>query len=142
MESRAQRKGSIPDRHEISLGPGSLLWRWVLERNEATDFILATLNRPVIPAFEGRAPLPPYLHRLADTWVVRRALARPSRIVAIGGLPDRVRTRLDIGWSRADQLQLDIIEWFAARTHRFAPASMRWQPRAADGWKRATGGIP
>lgn len=114
----------------------------VLERNEATEFVLESLYQPLLPKFDGRAPLPPWLHRLADTRFVRRALARPSRIVALGGLPARVRTRLDIPWSRTDQLQLDIIEWMVARTHRFAPASMRWQPRAAEGWRRTIGHVP
>jgi uncharacterized protein (DUF2236 family) len=114
----------------------------VLERNEATDFVLDSLHQPLLPKFDGRAPLPRHLHRLADTRLVRRALSRPARIVALGGLPARVRERLAIPWSRADQLQLDIIEWVTARTHRFAPASMRWQPRAADGWRRTTGRLP
>ena len=37
---------------------------------------------------------------------------------------------------------IDIIEWVVARTHRFAPSSMRWQPRALEGWQRTTGRIP
>lgn len=114
----------------------------VLERNEATDFVLETLNARLLPKFEGRAPLPRHLHRVADTWIVRRALARPARIVAIGGLPARVRDRLGIPWSRRDQLELRFIEWWTARTHRFSPARMRWQPRAADGWLRTTGRVP
>lgn len=114
----------------------------VLERNAATEFVLETLNARLLPKFEGRAPLPRHLHRVADTWIVRRALARPARIVAIGGLPARVRDRLGIPWSRRDQLELRFIEWWTARTHRFSPARMRWQPRALDGWLRTTGRIP
>lgn len=114
----------------------------ILERNEATEFVLDSLHQPLLPKFDGRAPLPPHLHRLADARIVRRALSRPARIVAIGGLPARVRDRLGIPWSRTDQLELDIIEWVVARTHRFAPASMRWQPRALDGWRRTTGRVP
>lgn len=114
----------------------------VLERNEATEFVLDSLAQPLLPKFDGRAPLPPGLDKLADTRLVRRTLAGPSRIVAIGGLPDRVRNRLDIPWSRTDQLRLDMIEWVVTRTHRFAPASMRWQPRALDGWRRTTGNVP
>lgn len=114
----------------------------VLERNEATDFILETLAAPLLPKFDGRAPLPPRLHRVADTWIVRRLLARPARIVALGGLPARVRERLDIPWSRFDQTQLELIEAVTARTHRLAPARMRWQPRAADAWMRTIGHLP
>ena len=114
----------------------------VLERNEATDFVLGTLLRPMLPKFEGRAPLPPHLHRFADTRLARRALARPARIVAIGGLPTRVRARLDIPWSHTDQCQLDIIEWVVARAHHLAPATMRWQPRATEGWLRTIGRLP
>lgn len=114
----------------------------VIERNEATEFVLQTLEAPLLPKFEGRAPLPARLHRVADSWIVRRLLSRPARIVAIGGLPARVRERLDIPWTRLDQLQLDLIEWVVARTHRLAPARMRWQPRAAEGWQRAAGHLP
>ena len=114
----------------------------VLERNAATEFVLDSLDQPLLPKFDGRAPLPRQLHGVADSWLVRRALSGPSRIVAIGGLPERVRTRLDIPWSRTDQLRLDIIEWVVARTHRFAPSSMRWQPRALAGWQRTTGKVP
>ena len=114
----------------------------VLERNAATEFVLETLDAPMLPRFDGRAPLPRHLHGLADTRLVRTALARPSRLVAIGGLPDRVRRRLEIPWSRWDQRQLDVIEWVVARTHRFVPGSLRWQPRAAEGWRRTTGRLP
>lgn len=113
----------------------------VLERNEATDFVLESLHQPLIPAFEGRAPLPRGLHRLFDTWLMRRLLSRPSRIVAIGGLPERVRTRLDIPWSRLNQLELTFLERAIALTHRFGPAVMRWQPRALAGWRRV-GSVP
>jgi uncharacterized protein (DUF2236 family) len=114
----------------------------VLERNEATDFVLETLRGPMLPAFEGRAPLPRHLHRVADTRLVRRALVRPARLVAIGGLPARLRDRLGIAWSRHDQYQLTLFERTVARTHHLAPASMRWQPRAQQGWRRETGSLP
>ena len=114
----------------------------VLERNEATEFVLDSLHQPLLPRFDGRAPLPPQLEPIADSRIIRRALAGPARIVAIGGLPARLRDRLGIPWSRTDQLRLDIIEWVVAHTHRFAPTSLRWQPRAAEGWLRVTGRVP
>ncbi len=114
----------------------------LLELNEATQFLLDTLDQPLLPAFEGRAPLPRHLHRVADTWIVRRALSRPARIVAIGGLPPRVRTRLGIPWSRNDQRQLDVIESAVTHTRILVPATMRWQPRAVDAWRRTLGRVP
>ena len=114
----------------------------LLERNDAVEFVLESLHAPLLPRLDGRAPLPPHVERIADARIIRRALAGPARIVAVGGLPARVRDRLGIPWSHTDQVRLDIIEWVVARTHRFAPTSMRWQPRAAEGWRRTTGRVP
>jgi uncharacterized protein (DUF2236 family) len=114
----------------------------VLEMNEATRFILDVLNKALLPAFDGRSPLPRQLHAIADTRVVRRALARPARLTAIGGLPARLRTRLGIPWTWRDQAELQVFEWSIQRTWSRVPARLRWQPRASTGWMRATGGLP
>ncbi|MDX1511155.1 MAG: oxygenase MpaB family protein [Nitriliruptorales bacterium] len=113
-----------------------------LELNEATRFVLDTLDQPLLPAFRGRSPLPRQLHGLADTWLARRLLSRPARITAVGGLPPRLRRRLGIPWSRREQAELRLLEETVKRTWPRVPAKLRWQPRAAAGWRRATGSLP
>ncbi len=105
----------------------------VLEVNEAVEFVLDLLRKPL------RVELPGALSMLEG--VVRRTpmprlLTVPARISAIGGLPATVRERFSIPWSRADQLQLDALELAVRKTWRLVPFPVRWQPRAQDGWKR------
>ena len=113
----------------------------VLEMNDAVRFVLDTLDAPLAPLGE-RADMPRRLRPVADHPVVRRLLAHPSRIVAVGGLPAAVRERFDIAWSTADQVQLGVIERVVARTWRLLPPTVRWQPRAYEGWQRAVGSAP
>ena len=47
-----------------------------------------------------------------------------------------MRERFDIPWSRADQLQLDALELAVRKSWRLVPFSLRWQPRAQEGWRR------
>lgn len=114
----------------------------VLEMNEAVRHVLGLLDARRLPRWDERAPIPRWLRPIADTPVARELLARPSRLVAIGGLPRIVRERFDIPWNRRDQIELAAIERSVARTWRFLPATSRWQPRALEGWRRATGSVP
>jgi uncharacterized protein (DUF2236 family) len=111
--------------------------REVLEMNEAVRYVLDLLDEPLLPRLGGRAPLPDWARPLAGVPVVRRLLSRPSRIVAVGGLPAIVRERFDIPWSRANQMELATLERAIAHTWRLVPWKLRWQPRALDGWRRA-----
>ncbi|MBV8979768.1 MAG: DUF2236 domain-containing protein [Acidimicrobiia bacterium] len=113
----------------------------VLEMNDAVRFVLDTLHAP-LPPMRDRAAMPSLLRPVADHPVVRRLLARPSRIAAIGGLPASVRERFDIRWTAADQVQLDVIERTVALTWRRLPPTVRWQPRAYEGWQRELGVAP
>lgn len=113
-----------------------------LEMNEAVRFVLDMLDASTLPPWHERAQIPRWMRPLANSWLVRRLLSRPSRVVAVGGLPAPVRERLGIRWTRRDQLDLKLIEWWVARTWRLIPASSRWQPRAAAGWLRTTGRLP
>ena len=101
--------------------------------NDAVEFVMAMLHKPL------RLQLPPPLGRLNP--VLRRSplpqlLGQPARISAIGGLPASVRKRFDIPWSSGEQRQLQALELAVRKAWRFVPFSMRWQPRAQDGWKR------
>lgn len=113
----------------------------VLEMNDAVRFVLDTLDAP-LPPMRDRAAVPSNLRPVADHRLVRRLLAHPSRIVAIGGIPDSVRKRFDIRWTTADQVQLDVIERTVAYTWRRLPPTVRWQPRAYEGWRRELTVVP
>ncbi|MGH9273481.1 MAG: oxygenase MpaB family protein, partial [Acidimicrobiales bacterium] len=104
-----------------------------LEMNDAVAFVLQMLDKPLRLALpRPLGVLNPVLRR----GPVARAVAVPARISAIGGLPTIVRERFDIPWTRADQRQLDALELAVRKAWRFVPFSVRWQPRAQDGWKR------
>jgi uncharacterized protein (DUF2236 family) len=113
----------------------------VLEVNDAVRFVLHLLEQP-LPRTRADAPTPSWLRPIVDHPISRRALSGRSRVVAIGGLPRVVRERFDIPWSWRDQVELDLVEATVARTWRLLPATVRWQPRAYDGWRRATGQAP
>jgi uncharacterized protein (DUF2236 family) len=106
----------------------------VLEMNDAVAFVLRLLRKPL--RLELPAPLSS-LNRVLRVGPVARLTSAPARISAIGGLPVVVRERFDIPWSRADQVQLDALELAVRKTWRLVPFSVRWQPRAQEGWKRA-----
>jgi uncharacterized protein (DUF2236 family) len=105
----------------------------VLETNEAVEFVLQMLDRPV------RLELPPplgVLNPVLRRGPVARALKVPVRVTTIGGLPPMVRERFGIRWTRRDQRQLDDLELAVRKGWRLVPFSHRWQPRAQDAWTR------
>jgi uncharacterized protein (DUF2236 family) len=106
----------------------------VLEMNEAVEFVLELLHHPEPLQFDGvLSPLTPLMALPPTRFVTSTAV----RLSAIGGLPPVVRERFGIRWSRQDQLQLDALELAVAQAWRFVPFSLRWQPRALEGWRRA-----
>ena len=104
-----------------------------LEMNDAVRFVLDLLDKPMRLQLDG--PLR-HLRPIVRSRPVAKLLSTPARLTAVGGLPPEVRERFDIPWSRADQLELDAIELAVRKAWRFVPFNVRWQPRAADGWKR------
>jgi len=68
--------------------------------------------------------------------IQREILTPLFRLTAIGGLPVSVRTKFGIPFSVADTVQLKALELWVRQNWRFVPRSVRWAPRAADGWKR------
>lgn len=107
--------------------------REVLERNEAVDFVLRMLDQPM--RLELPRPLG-VLNPVLRRGPVAHLLKVPVRISAIGGLPPVVRERFGLTWTRADQAQLEALQLAVRKGWRFVPFSQRWQPRAADAWKR------
>lgn len=114
----------------------------VLEMNDAVRFVLDMLAAPKLPRWQDRAGIPAWALPLANTPLARRLAARPSRLAAVGGLPAVVRERFDIRWTRRDQAELDLIEVAVRRAWGALPPTARWQPRALEGWRRATGSAP
>ncbi len=55
------------------------------------------------------------------------------RVTTIGGLPEVVRKRFDIPWSRADQLELGAFETAVRTGWRFIHPKLRYHPRARAG---------
>lgn len=55
------------------------------------------------------------------------------RVTTIGGLPETVRKRFDIPWSKANQLELDTFEAAVRNGWRFLHPKLRYHPRARAG---------
>lgn len=105
----------------------------VLEINEAVEWVLHAINHP------RRVRLPGLLHHADPLFripVVRQLAIEPVRITAIGGLPAVVRERFGIPWHRRDQMELDALELAVQRGWWLVPPTVRWHPRARDGWRR------
>ena len=114
----------------------------VLEMNDAVRFVLDMLEAPRLPRWDQRAGFPSWLRPVADSGLARRLTSRPSRLAAVGGLPPLVRERFGIRWTRRDQAELEMIERVVRTSWGLLPATIRWQPRALEGWRRATGTAP
>ena len=115
--------------------------REVLEMNDAVRFVLDLLDQR-LPKFNDRVDLPDTVRSVMNTRLLRSLVSHPSKLVAIGGLPAIVRERFDIPWSTRDQLELKAIETAVRQAWPLLPASARWQPAAASGWRRTTGKLP
>jgi uncharacterized protein (DUF2236 family) len=113
-----------------------------LEMNDAVRFVLDILDQPMLPRWDDRSDVPSWLRPLANLPSSRWLAARGARVAAIGGLPPVVRRRFDIPWSRRDARELALLEAAVRAGWQLLPASVRWQPRALDGWRRATGTAP
>jgi uncharacterized protein (DUF2236 family) len=68
--------------------------------------------------------------------IQREILTPLLKLTAIGGLPARVRARFDIPWGAVEAAELRVLELWVRETWRFMPRSLRWAPRASEGWRR------
>jgi uncharacterized protein (DUF2236 family) len=94
------------------------------------------LRQPVLSAEPLLPPQLGLLRPLVRTSLARFSVFRLVRLCAFGGLPPLVRERFDIAWSSVDTVALDGIELTVRNAWPFVPATMRWQPRALEGWQR------
>jgi uncharacterized protein (DUF2236 family) len=114
----------------------------VLEMNEAVEFVLDIATAPRIRPWDDASGMPAPVRTVANTGLARRLTASQLRLLAIGGLPEIVRSRFGIPFSLTDRVRLASIEQTVALAWPALPAKARWQPRAHDGWVRATGAAP
>lgn len=113
-----------------------------LEMNDAVRFVLKILDAPRLPVIEDHGTIPPPIKWLVRQRPVRRAVAYPLRVIAVGGLPPIVRERFDIPWTRRNERELNLMRSVVGHTWRALPGTVRWQPAAIDGWRRETGNLP
>ena len=112
-----------------------------LEMNDAVAFVLKMVQvRTVRPPRDPN--IPPWLRPVLGSLPVRFTVARITKLAAIGGLPPVVREKFGLRWSRRDALDLALLEQTVATTWRFLPPTVRWQPRALEGWQREVGKAP
>jgi uncharacterized protein (DUF2236 family) len=105
------------------------MMRSTLEDTTAVRTVLDTLSRPAAP------PIP----LLTDpAWrVLRLPAARAMRLATVGLLPDFLRRRLGVSWSRADEAQLVALSAASRATtpllavsaplRAFGPSYLRWR---------------
>ena len=108
----------------------------LLELNPAADWVLDSLRRPVLSAEPLLPPQLALLRPLAKTALARHSVFRVVRVCAFGGLPPAVRARFGIEWSALDAVALDGLELAVRNGWPIVPETVRWQPRALDGWRR------
>ncbi len=100
-----------------------------LERTASVDDVLATLAAPVHPPLRGVGPLWP---------VLRMPAVRAMRTVTPGLMSDRLRARLGLPWTSAQEREFRAIAAVSRRSGRlmpqslrqFGPAYLRWRHKA------------
>ncbi len=113
-----------------------------LEMNDAVRFVLKLLDAPRLPAFNDHGTIPGPIKWMVNQRAIRRTVAYPLRVIAVGGLPPIVRERFEIPWTHRSQREFNAMRALVGTTWRALPSALRWQPAAADGWRRATGKLP
>ncbi len=115
----------------------------VLEPNPASDYLISFIKRRAVPdmAASPYFPAPPGLSRVSDRLLplrmTRVALAPPMRLTIFGGLPDIVRERFEIRWTRTDERAYRAIRATIRRGWPVVPQPWRWHQEARDGWNRS-----
>ncbi|SHW31052.1 Uncharacterized protein conserved in bacteria [Mycobacteroides abscessus subsp. abscessus] len=114
----------------------------VLEPNPASDYLISFIKRRTIPdmAASRYFPAPPGLSSVTDRILPLRAtrmtLAPPMRLTIFGGLPEIVRERFQIRWTRTDERAYRAIRATIRRSWPMVPRSWRWHEEARNGWHR------
>jgi uncharacterized protein (DUF2236 family) len=108
----------------------------VLEVNAASSWVLDSLRGAALSAEPLVPPQLALLRPLAKTTLARHSVFRVVRMCAFGGLPPVVRERFGIEWSSVDAVALDGLELAVRNAWPIVPTTVRWQPRALEGWQR------
>jgi len=115
----------------------------VLEPNPASDHLISFIKRSAIPDMSSSPhfPAPPGLSPVANRLLPMRAtrvgLAPPMRLTIFGGLPEVVRDRFQIRWTRTDDRAYRAVRATIRRAWPLVPWSWRWHQQAREGWRRA-----
>jgi uncharacterized protein (DUF2236 family) len=96
-------------------------------------------RQAVDQALDGDVPRPAFVPE--EIWPLLKLPLKPTvgdtlGRLAIGGIPQPVRKRLDIPFSRYDQMKLTPIEKAISKTWRFMPDKLRYHPVAYDAFQR------
>ncbi len=118
----------------------------VLEPNPASDYLIAFIKRQAIPDMSASPFFPalPGLNgvtdRLLPTRSTRTVLAPPMRLTIFGGLPEAVRERFEIRWTRTDERAYRAIRATIRHSWPLVPRPWRWHEEARMGWSRVERG--
>jgi uncharacterized protein (DUF2236 family) len=119
----------------------------VLEPNPASDYLIAFIKRQAIPDMSASPFFPalPGLTAVTDRLLpmrsTRTVLAPPMRLTIFGGLPEVVRERFEIRWTRTDERAYRAIRATIRRGWPLVPRPWRWHEEARMGWSRVRRGI-
>lgn len=97
-----------------------------LELTPAAASVIDKVNSGTV---ERRPDVPAWMWKLGGRLPANELI----RILAIGGLPNRVRERFDISWSDLDALMLKTIETTTKLSWPLIPKDFRYHPRAKKG---------
>jgi len=115
----------------------------VLEPNPASDYLISFIKRRTVPnmAASPYFPAPPGLSAVTDRLLpmsaTRAALAPPMQLTIFGGLPEVVRERFKIRWTRTNERAYRAMRAAIRRSWPLIPRSWRWHQEARTGWRRA-----
>lgn len=119
----------------------------VLEPNPASDYLIAFIKRQAIPDMSASPffPVLPGLTAVTDRLLpmrsTRTVLAPPMRLTIFGGLPEVVRERFEIRWTRTDERAYRAIRATIRHGWPLVPRPWRWHEEARMGWSRVGRGI-
>lgn len=119
----------------------------VLEPNPASDYLIAFIKRQAIPDMSASPYFPalPGLAAVTDRLLpmrsTRTVLAPPMRLTIFGGLPEVVRERFEIRWTRTDERAYRAIRATIRHSWPLVPRPWRWHEEARMGWSRVRRGI-
>jgi len=133
------RERDLPDRWADFGGYFEWMIRERLEHTESVDDVLDALGQPPPPQVKGMSD--PLWH------AIRRPAAHGGRLGTVGMMPPQLRRKLDLPWTRAQQLELRALGTVSRRSgpvlpksvKAFGPSYLKWRRRAIARGEVASG---